>query len=151
MTRVLRQSKIREILSTRPIRNQEQLRELLTKAGIEATQATLSRDLREIGVVKGPQGYSLNGNGVSSPVLGEELSRIVKLFLSGADSAGHIALLKTAPGNAHSLATAVDRAKIEGVLGTIAGDDAIFVLARSPSYSKRVVKALLALVRGSSS
>lgn len=149
MTKTVRQSKIRELIENKEVRNQEELRSLLIKNGIEATQATLSRDLREIGAVKSADGYSLsfNGNGHAHGP-GDEFNRLIKLFLSQVQYAGNIALLKTAPGNAHALAVAIDRAKIEGVLGTLAGDDTIFAITRSPSDSKRFTRYLLSLVQG---
>ena len=145
MTKALRQSRIRDLIASRPVRNQEELKALLGRAGIASTQATLSRDLREIGAVKGPGGYSLTGNGAAVPAAGEEFARAAKLFLLDAAHSGNIALLKTAPGNAHALGVAIDRAKFAGVLGTIAGDDTIFALMRSPSDAKRFARFLLGL------
>lgn len=147
MTKTIRQSRIRDLIKNRPVRNQEELHSLLQRSGVSATQATLSRDLRELGAVKGPNGYSLMENG-GRPTFEEEFSRMVKLFLAHAEPAGQIALLKTAPGNAHTLANAIDRARIEGVLATLAGDDTIFALTKSPGQARRFARHLLSVAKG---
>lgn len=140
-TRAGRQARIVAIVSARPVHSQAELATLLSDEGIEVTQATLSRDLEELGAVKlrGADG----GGGVyvvpedGSPVRGvtggtERLSRLLGELLVSTDASGNLAVLRTPPGAAHYLASAVDRAALPEVVGTIAGDDTILVVAREP-------------------
>jgi transcriptional regulator of arginine metabolism len=138
-TRAGRQARIVEILSTNAVRSQTELARLLSEHGIETTQATLSRDLDELGAVKlrAPDGgmgvYVVPEDG--SPVRGvsggtDRLSRLLGELLVSADSSGNLAVLRTPPGAAHYLASALDRASLPDVVGTIAGDDTILVIAR---------------------
>ncbi|MBA4023995.1 MAG: arginine repressor [Gordonia sp.] len=140
-TRAGRQARIIALLSGRQVHSQTQLQRLLSDDGVEATQATLSRDLDELGAVKlrGPDGgtgiYVIPEDG--SPVRGvtggtDRLSRLLTELLVSADSSGSMAVLRTPPGAAHYLASALDRASLPDVVGTIAGDDTLFVLAREP-------------------
>ncbi len=140
-TRAGRQARIVAILSSSEVRSQSELAALLGGEGIEVTQATLSRDLEELGAVKlrGADG----GTGVyvvpedGSPVRGvsggtERMSRLLGDLLVSTDASGNLAVLRTPPGAAHYLASAIDRAALPQVVGTIAGDDTIFVVAREP-------------------
>lgn len=141
ITRAGRQARIVSIVSSRPVHSQGELAALLADEGIEVTQATLSRDLEELGAVKlrGADG----GTGVyvvpedGSPVRGvcggtERLSRLLGDLLVSTDASANLAVLRTPPGAAHYLASAIDRAALPEVVGTIAGDDTIFVVAREP-------------------
>lgn len=140
-TRAGRQARIVSILSTRSIRSQGELAEILAAEGIEVTQATLSRDLEELGAVKlrGADG----GSGVyvvpeeGSPVRGvsggtDRVARLLEELLVSTDASGNLAVLRTPPGAAHYLASAIDRAALPYVVGTVAGDDTILVVAREP-------------------
>jgi transcriptional regulator of arginine metabolism len=140
-TRAGRQARIVALLSSSEVRSQSELAALLGGEGIEVTQATLSRDLEELGAVKlrGADG----GTGVyvvpedGSPVRGvsggtERMSRLLGDLLVSTDASGNLAVLRTPPGAAHYLASAIDRAALPQVVGTIAGDDTIFVVAREP-------------------
>jgi len=141
MTRAGRQARIVSVLSSRSVHSQGELAALLADEGIDVTQATLSRDLEELGAVKlrGADG----GGGVyvvpedGSPVRGvaggtERLSRLLGELLVSTDSSANLAVLRTPPGAAHYLASAIDRATLPEVVGTIAGDDTIMVVAREP-------------------
>jgi transcriptional regulator of arginine metabolism len=141
ITRAARQARVVAVLSSRPVHSQGELAALLADEGIEVTQATLSRDLEELGAVKlrGADG----GGGVyvvpedGSPVRGvsggtERLSRLLGELLVSTDASGNLAVLRTPPGAAHYLASAIDRAALPDVVGTIAGDDTVLVVAREP-------------------
>jgi transcriptional regulator of arginine metabolism len=141
ITRAARQARVVALLSSRPVHSQGELAALLAGEGIEVTQATLSRDLEELGAVKlrGADG----GGGVyvvpedGSPVRGvsggtERLSRLLGELLVSTDASGNLAVLRTPPGAAHYLASAIDRAALPDVVGTIAGDDTVLVVAREP-------------------
>lgn len=140
-TRAGRQARIVTLLSTRSVHSQTELAGLLAAEGIEATQATLSRDLEELGAVKlrgadgGVGAYVVPEDG--SPVRGvsggtERVSRLLNDLLVSTDSSGNLAVLRTPPGAAHYLASAMDRAALPFVVGTVAGDDTILVVAREP-------------------
>jgi transcriptional regulator of arginine metabolism len=141
VTRAGRQSRIVAVLSSAPVRSQTELAALLAVDGIEVTQATLSRDLEELGAVKlrGADGgagvYVIPEDG--SPVRGVSggtgrLSRLLSELLVSTDASGNLAVLRTPPGAADYLASAIDRAALSYDVGTIAGDDTIFVAAREP-------------------
>lgn len=140
-TRAGRQARIVAIVSSRSVRSQSELAALLAHEGIEVTQATLSRDLDELGAVKlrGADGgvgvYVVPEDG--SPVRGVtggtgRVARLLNELLVSIDASGNLAVLRTPPGAAHYLASAIDRAALPYVVGTIAGDDTIFVAAREP-------------------
>ncbi|MDS1116610.1 arginine repressor [Gordonia westfalica] len=154
-TRAGRHARIIDILSTNQVRSQSELQRLLAQQGIEATQATLSRDLDELGAVKlraadgGAGVYVVPEDG--SPVRGvsggtDRLSRLVSELLVSTDSSGNLAVLRTPPGAAHYLAAALDRARLPDVVGTIAGDDTIFVVAREPLDGAELAKRIEGLV-----
>ncbi len=140
-TRVGRQARIVSILSSSSVHSQTELATMLAEEGIDVTQATLSRDLEELGAVKlrGADGgvgvYVVPEDG--SPVRGvsggtERMSRLLAELLVSTDASGNLAVLRTPPGAAHYLASAIDRAALAYVVGTVAGDDTILVVAREP-------------------
>ena len=141
ITRAGRQARIVALLSAHSVRSQTELAALLSAEGIDATQATLSRDLEELGAMKlraadGGVGVYLvpeDGNPVRGVNGGtDRVSRLLGELLVSTDSSGNLAVLRTPPGAAHYLASALDRASLPGVVGTIAGDDTILVIARAP-------------------
>ncbi|HEY3505895.1 MAG TPA: arginine repressor [Actinocatenispora sp.] len=152
-TKTARHAQIAQIIRSRPVRSQTELVELLADAGTTVTQATLSRDLEELGAVKvrGTDG------GAGSYVLPEEggppmrpaeqaparLQRLLRELLTGADASGNLAVLRTPPGAAQFLASALDRSGLPEVVGTIAGDDTIAVIAREPVTGAGLAAQLL--------
>ncbi|GAB90465.1 arginine repressor [Gordonia rhizosphera] len=154
-TRAGRHARIIAILSTNQVRSQAELQRILATEGIDATQATLSRDLDELGAVKlraadgGAGVYVVPEDG--SPVRGvsggtDRLSRLLSELLVSSDSSGNLAVLRTPPGAAHYLASAIDRASLPDVVGTIAGDDTIFVVAREPADGAELSRRIEGLV-----
>jgi transcriptional regulator of arginine metabolism len=146
-----RQARVVAILSTASVSSQSELAALLAAEGIEVTQATLSRDLEELGAVKlrGADGgvgvYIVPEDG--SPVRGVtggtgRLSRLLGELLVSTDASANLAVLRTPPGGAHYLASAIDRAALPYVVGTIAGDDTVFVAAREPMTGAELATAL---------
>ena len=144
-TRTGRRRRIVELLGTRDVHSQGELLGLLAHDGIEVTQATLSRDLDELGAVKlrGADGgapiYVIPEDG--SPVRGVQggtsrLSRLLGELLVSSDYSGNLTVLRTPPGAAQFLASAIDRAALHDVVGTIAGDDTLLVIAREPLSGK---------------
>jgi transcriptional regulator of arginine metabolism len=134
----------------RRVPNQVELLDLLAARGIEVNQATLSRDLRAMGVLKGPDGYELPPDPVASPAddAATALWSAARGWLTSAIPAQNLVVLRTPPGGANPLAIALDRARWREVLGTIAGDDTVIVVARRGVEARRVAKALLDLKHG---
>jgi transcriptional regulator of arginine metabolism len=150
-TRVARQARIVELVTSMGIRSQTELAKLLAGEGIEVTQATLSRDLDELGAVKlrGADGgvpvYVIPEDG--SPVRGVQggtsrLTRLLGELLVSADHSGNITVLRTPPGAAQFLASAIDRSALHEVVGTIGGDDTLLVVAREPLSGKDLADLL---------
>jgi transcriptional regulator of arginine metabolism len=151
-TRAARQARIVELITQRAVRSQAELATLLASEGLEATQATLSRDLDELGAVKlrGPDGgapvYVLpeEGHPIRSAGL-PRLARALGELLVSADGSGNLTVLRTPPGAAQFLASALDRAALHDVVGTIAGDDTILVVAREPLTGTELARRIAAL------
>jgi len=154
MTRVARQARIIELVSAMGIRSQTELAKLLAGEGIDVTQATLSRDLDELGAVKlrgadgGAAVYVIPEDG--SPVRGVQggtsrLSRLLAELLVSADFSANLTVLRTPPGAAQFLASAIDRAALHEVVGTIAGDDTVMAIAREPLSGKDLADRFTAL------
>lgn len=141
---------IRCLIAASPVLSQEGLVAELVARGEDVTQATVSRDLREIGVLKGPEGYRLPGAVMSVVGTGSEVSQAVQDYLLEAEAAGTIAVLRTGAGQASALALRIDRAGWRDIVGTVAGDDTVFVATRSLADAKRVVEILERMRRGES-
>jgi len=133
-----RRELIRELISSRAIETQSDLRDLLASRGCAVTQATLSRDLTALNARRTARGYELDDATRASPLLAELVTSI--------DDNGSLVVVHTAPGAASAVALAIDRAKLPEVLGTIAGDDAIFLAPRRDAGTTRVVRRLRELV-----
>lgn len=152
-----RKARITELVSTMGIRSQPELAKMLAAEGIEVTQATLSRDLDELGAVKlrGPDGgapvYVIPEDG--SPVRGVQggtsrLSKLLAELLTSAEGSGNLTVLRTPPGAAQFLASAIDRAALDEVVGTIAGDDTVLVIAREPVSGAKLAEKFTTLAGG---
>ena len=122
-----RQSLILQLLDRQPIRNQEQLRHGLRTHGVVATQATISRDIKELGLVK-----RAAAPGPAAVASTTALTRAIAGSVIEADHVQQLVVLKTPPGQANVTAIAIDRAQLTEVVGTIAGDDTILVILRDP-------------------
>jgi transcriptional regulator of arginine metabolism len=141
LTRTARHGRIEELIRSGAVTSQTQLGELLAAEGVQVTQATLSRDLEELGAVKlrsrdgGPAVYLIPEDGHRALRPAEQaparLVRLLRELLNGTDHSGNLAVLRTPPGAAHYLASAIDRSGVPEVVGTIAGDDTILVVARA--------------------
>ena len=154
-TRNARQAKILEILDRNRVTSQVQLSELLLAEGIDITQATLSRDLDELGAKKvrpraGGRAYYTVGSEAESLEAAhsgprEKLRRMIEELVVSVDYSGQIAVVRTPPGAAQYLASYIDRVGLEQVVGSIAGDDTVFVLAREPLTGKNLAHQLFGL------
>jgi transcriptional regulator of arginine metabolism len=152
-TRAGRHARIVAIVRSQPVHSQAELVRLLAEEGLTVTQATLSRDLEELGAVKlrgtagGPAAYVVPDEGATSlrPAQGApaRLVRVLEELLTGADSSGNLAVLRTPPGAAQYLASAMDRSGLPDVVGTIAGDDTILAVSRDPDGGAALAELLL--------
>lgn len=152
MTKTRRQHRITELLGTIQVQRQIELVELLAAEGIEATQATVSRDLDEIGAIKvrGPEGTSV----YAVPELplvrrgGDlHLQRILADWMVSAAGSANLTVVRTPPGSAHVVGSALDRAGMEEVLGNVSGDDTVIVVTADPDGGAALADKLTALVR----
>ena len=134
MTKSFRHGQILKIVRSHPVHTQDDLAKLLRGVGIEATQVTLSRDVRELGLVKTPEGYREIGREA-----GPQFELLAGEFLQDVKSAQNLVVLKTAPGHANSVAVSLDNEEWPEVVGTIAGDDTILVI--TPDNSTAVKSA----------
>jgi transcriptional regulator of arginine metabolism len=129
MTKLARHKTILELASNGPLASQEELQRALGKRGFKVGQATLSRDIHELGLVKSGEGYVLpNGNGAGDPTL-PPVSRLVREFVLDVRPAQNLLVVKTAVGSAQPVAAALDSEAWPEVVGTIAGDDAILIVS----------------------
>jgi len=125
------------------------LRKKLHERGIEATQATLSRDFRDLGLVKraGDGAYTRPGTGRSPAALVEQLHKAVAALVRGIERVDHLIVVRTDPGQAQGLAVLMDRTQFSEVAGTIAGDDTILLIARGDEASRGMEKRLNEMVK----
>jgi transcriptional regulator of arginine metabolism len=149
-TKPRRHTAILDAVRRQPIRSQEQLRRAIKTAGFDVTQATLSRDIRELALVKGgPHGaYQASGapaNGHGAAGASTAITRLRKVaaeFLTRVERVQQLVMLRTGPGQAQILAVAIDGAELPEVVGTLAGDDTILVIARDARRAGELVKRL---------
>ncbi len=136
-----RQAAVLELVRTRRVRSQEELRRLLRTQGFRVTQATLSRDLRELRVAKVPHTegesyYAVSDAGEESP----SLTRLLPHLLVSADGVGNLVVAKTLAGGAQAVAEAIDLEAWPEVLGTVAGDDTILIVVRRASDREPLIR-----------
>jgi transcriptional regulator of arginine metabolism len=148
VTKTYRQTQILKLIRGQSIRTQEELSTALEKVGIEVTQVTLSRDIRELGLVKGPQGYR-----EASPAApaGEEpsntLRRAVEEYVREVRTAQNLVIIKTIRGTSAPVADALDRQNWPEIVGTLAGEDTVFAAAPDARRAQQVKEKLLEMIR----
>ena len=133
-TKQQRQQLISRLIDQEVISSQPQLQEILREHGIEATQATVSRDLEELGAVKiripgGDTAYAIAEYAPARVAPSDQLRRVMAEWVAEVTSSGNLVVVRTPPGCAHVVASALDRSGLDGLLGTVAGDDTIFCVA----------------------
>ena len=154
-TKKLRQAAIRGILADRPAADQAALRLALRKRGIRATQATISRDLRDLGLAKariegGGYAYTPDASGSpSAETVKKRLKVMFANFVTGVKDTSHLVLIKTSPGNANGVASLLDSLNRPDVLGTIAGDDTVLVVGDTAAHRAALASEFRALLHGS--
>lgn len=145
-----RQHRIAKLLEEQVISSQAQLVELLATEGVSATQATVSRDLEELGAVKvripgGSTAYAIPEHAKERPVPEDHLRRVMGEFVVEVKHSGNLVVLRTPPGSAHVIGSAIDRASFPDVLGTVAGDDTVMVVCSEASGGAAVADDLAGL------
>jgi transcriptional regulator of arginine metabolism len=157
--KVARLARIAELVAAQPVTSQGELSALLAAEGISVTQATLSRDLDELRAIKvrtpdgGPPAYWVPEDGGAPPPAAPtggprvRLRRLLGELMVSAEGSANLAVLRTPPGAAHFLASALDRSGLPEVIGTIAGDDTVLLVAREPDGGKDLAELLRRLAQ----
>lgn len=147
MSKHQRQHRISQILANEVVTSQEQLVRLLADDGVESTQATVSRDLDDLGAVKvrvsgGESVYAIPEHPADRVVPMDQLRRVMGEWVVEVESSGNLVVLRTPPGSAHVVASALDRTGIEGSIGTVAGDDTLMVVAAEGTTGENLAVTL---------
>jgi transcriptional regulator of arginine metabolism len=144
--KVLRHAKIKEIIDHSEVETQEELAEALRKDGIEVTQATVSRDIKELRLIKVPTGdgryryaFPMDQSMVFSQ---SRMERMFRDSVTGIDSSQNIVVIKTLPGTANAVASTIDCARWPEIIGTVAGDDNILIVVKPMDAVGRVIERL---------
>ena len=158
LTKAARQARIVELLETGPVASQTELGRLLAGDGVLVTQATVSRDLEELGAVKTrtsrgmayavpPEGQPRSG---TPEAVDARLGRLLEELCVSAEPTGEVVVVRTPPGGAHLLGAALDRAGLPEVAGTVAGDDTVLLLTRTPATAgaRTLAARLIGLAEG---
>lgn len=143
--KAFRHGQILKIIQSQQVHTQEELARELAQVGVSATQVTLSRDIRELGLVKTKDGYTQM---VEAPERGSQVDLAVLEYLLDIRPAQQMLVLKTPPAFASSLAIAIDKAAWSEVAGTIAGDDTVLVVCGDVAAAAAVHQRLLAVLQG---
>ena len=147
LTKNQRQHRITKLLEAQPVTSQGQLVTLLAEQGVEATQTTVSRDLEDLGAVKvrlpgGDTAYALPELPVHQIAPEDHLRRVLGEWVVEVAYSGNLVVLRTPPGSAHVVGSALDRSGFPGVIGTVAGDDTVLVVASEASGGAAVAERL---------
>lgn len=142
-----RQSKILSLVQSRPVSSQAVLAQQLLAEGIEVTQATLSRDLHELNLVKTVEGYKLPGQLLPNSGSSQQQQQTIAQFMTEAEAAGNMVVVKTNPGNAPPVARSLDNIGWNEIIGTVAGDDTIIIVTKGFLAARTVRKRLLEISR----
>jgi len=142
MNKSFRQGQILKTIRGKTVYTQEELARELGTLGIHATQVTLSRDMRELGLVKTAEGYRQ----LSSEPSGPRLADVANEYLQDIRVAQNLVVLRTSPGHANTLAVTIDQEQLNNVVGTLAGDDTVLVITDDSAAASRFREELLGLI-----
>lgn len=142
MNKNFRQGQILKIIRNKEIYTQDELARELNQLGIHATQVTLSRDMRELALVKTPEGYRQ----LPAETVGPQLADILDEYLLDIRVAQNLVVLRTSPGNANSLAIALDREDLPEVVGTVAGDDTVLVITPDTETADKFRRSITGMI-----
>ncbi len=144
MSKRTRQNTLLELVQQQPYRNQDELRRALARRGFEVTQATLSRDIHELGLVKTTDGYAPQEGEQTAEATLPPAIRLVREFVLDVKEAQNLLVVRTAPGSAQPVAAALDAEGWTEVVGTVAGDDTLLII----SQNRRSAQKMAARIRG---
>ncbi|HZQ54765.1 MAG TPA: ArgR family transcriptional regulator [Bryobacteraceae bacterium] len=142
MNKNFRQGQILKIIRSKDIFTQDELARELSQLGIQTTQVTLSRDMRELGLVKTPEGYRQ----LPTEAPHDDLGNVANELLQDLRVAQNLVVLRTSPGNANSLAIAIDHEELPEVVGTVAGDDTVLVITPDSESAARFRQHIFGLI-----
>src|SRR3954471_16792387 len=147
LAKTQRQHRVARLLELHPVASQGQLVELLAAEGVVATQATVSRDLEELGAIKvraggGESVYAIPELPKDQVAPEDHLRRVLGDWVVEVASSANLVVLRTPPGSAHVVGSALDRAGLEGILGTVAGDDTLILVADEEIGGRQVARLL---------
>ena len=149
----LRQQQIRDLIGTRPIRTQQELAAALRDRGFRATQATVSRDVAELGLIKVSRDgkertYALSARGGQPESSADErLAMVLRDLPVSIREAGQLVVVRATPGSAHPIAAALDRTRWPEIVGSVAGDDTVFIACTDRGAVRRLKERLTAMTR----
>lgn len=147
--KVTRHAKILELITSRDIETQEELAEELRKTGMNVTQATVSRDIKELKLIKvlsnhGKYKYATINH--TENYLSNKLVNIFSQSVVHVENVDNFVVIKTLPGSASAAAEAIDSLSFDGIAGTLAGDNTIFVMARSPEQAVQITQRMKKMI-----
>ncbi|MGE5347083.1 MAG: arginine repressor [Acidithiobacillales bacterium] len=152
-TALRRRDEILRVIREEAIHSQEELQQRLASRGLVVAQPTLSRDLRDLGLAKSPHGYVVPAGGRTFEALatdrkqaGTSMERALRAFVQSVVAAGTLVVVKTPPAAAHTVGLAIDQAELSEVVGSVAGDDTVFLATASPETAARLAQRLTAIL-----
>jgi len=140
--KIQRQKRILHLVRSRPVMSQQELTILLTHGGVRTTQATLSRDLRDLNVVKTPGGYRLPADVPAARSDERRVRQTLSQFMTDVATASNLVVIRTSPGSAHPVALSLDGVGWKDIVGTVAGDDTVLVVARTATAARNLRKRI---------
>jgi transcriptional regulator of arginine metabolism len=146
MSKLARHAAIKELVAAHPVASQDELRRLLYKRGHRVTQATLSREVHELGLVKSGEGYGLAGGEEAGDTWLPSVERLIREFVYDARAAQNLVIVKTSAGSAQPVAAAIDAEQWPEVVGTVGGDDTIMVVAPDHKRAHLLVERVRELI-----
>jgi transcriptional regulator of arginine metabolism len=137
-----RRQRIRELLARNDVLTQEQLLALLEVEGMQTTQATISRDLKELGVRKAPRGYAMPAVSMESPAGRKHMAAPLRGLIERVERGGTVVVLHTRAGQADTAALAMNRCGLREVLGAIAGNDVVFIATQTAAQARSLQRLI---------
>jgi len=141
MSKLSRHAAVRDVIATREVSSQEELRRLLYRRGHRVTQATLSRDIHELGLVKTAEGYKVP-QGEESEIHLPSIERLIQEFVYDVKTAQNLVVVKTSPGSAQPVSAAIDAEEWDESVGTIGGDDTILAIASNAKSAGKLAQRI---------
>jgi len=146
MTKLARQNRILELVQEEPLASQDELRLRLSRLGFKVTQATLSRDIHELRLVKAPEGYMAPAGETSPDSGAPRIARLLREFVVQIRGAQNLLVLKTTPGSAQPVAAGIDAEDWPEIVGTVAGDDTILVICPDRKAARKLTARIQELL-----